>query len=570
MADRIYDWKWEDGRLDQEIYYPPQPGTPQVVTTFNWDPSNKNKLRSITRDGQVICEFDYYVSGNLKFVKRGTDMTTLTESQWPNGTVTVEHDVSLPRTYKFVGGELKAISMGSSVYVIKEDQLEQRLFENSVFLEKYVYNHMGELTVLSPAGAVMNRTPLSDYLFLGQFYEPTSGMYFLANGVWYHPKIGMTLLGKYPPWHEKITGKPFPGKPIPTTPVPPLSKNPRMKRIVGTFGDAYELQYESTMICHGVDRFRNVMVGAPNSFANLPGGLKPYVEIRDTTVRTFIEVSAAMLIPGGIAVGGARSFIANSTLQSAKFAAVHEGFGAVVLDEEISPKRFATNTALGVFFHGSLVGAGKGLQAAVQSKLARELTLIAALKNPFAHIPPSRAMYPGFPRITQSPLGAKVSLPVTGSVSALEKYIASLKAARANMKRTNSNPDDWIDTRKWRFQLRENPNYRADLAAEVPMPDTIKLYDADHLVARSGARAAGELEFVPLGWMERVTNQRTLGGMFVKGGQHHPDRLVSREVRAAMEIHPIHRQRVLDALDDNLAAHLKEYFRQYPNLNPLK
>ena len=100
-----------------------------------------------------------------------------------------------------------------------------------------------------------------------------------------------------------------------------------------------------------------------------------------------------MVVPGGVAVKGIGSFFANSLIQSAKFAALHESFGSIALNEEISGERFATNTAFGVVFHSSLKGLGMGGKRILQSERTRELVLTLALKNPFPRFPinPSKA-----------------------------------------------------------------------------------------------------------------------------------------------------------------------------------
>ncbi|HJZ97292.1 MAG TPA: hypothetical protein VKE70_12360 [Candidatus Solibacter sp.] len=121
-----------------------------------------------------------------------------------------------------------------------------------------------------------------------------------------------------------------------------------------------------------------------------------------------------------------------------------------------------------------------------------------------------------------------------------------------------SNPADWTDNRTWRFQDPRNKNYRADLMEQVPLPDFVGLYDADHMVAKTAA-IAGEVRFVPLGWLSRPINQRVLGGFANPDRQNAPDVKAARDVRAAMAAgNP---EAVRKALEDNLDAHLRYQLR---------
>ena len=92
--------------------------------------------------------------------------------------------------------------------------------------------------------------------------------------------------------------------------------------------------------------------------------------------------------------------------------------------------------------------------------------------------------------------------------------------------RPSANENGLRSTRgaSWRFQDPRNENYRHDLLAEVDLPDKINSYDADHMLAAKGA-IEGNLEFVPLGWLDSYTNQRVLGGY------NNPDMLAAKAIR---------------------------------------
>ena len=59
MPDTKYEWK--DGRLVSEerdtIF-----GFEKTI--YNWDSENTYRLNSISRNGTIIIEFDYYTNGN--------------------------------------------------------------------------------------------------------------------------------------------------------------------------------------------------------------------------------------------------------------------------------------------------------------------------------------------------------------------------------------------------------------------------------------------------------------------------------------------------------------------------
>ena len=136
--------------------------------------------------------------------------------------------------------------------------------------------------------------PISRFLFDAQYFDWDAKLYYVPNNGWYGPELGkflnvehisysvpravraMSTVACHTPSSSHIA-TPFT---LVKHPTPKREKRKNYTTIESFWGNVHNLQGEDVMICHGVNRFTNTMVGPPNSHANLPGGLQQYVGIK--------------------------------------------------------------------------------------------------------------------------------------------------------------------------------------------------------------------------------------------------------------------------------------------------
>jgi len=398
-------YEWVDGRLkSEEIQIP----SGLIRRNYNWDPNNSNRLLSVSEGNTIVAEYTYFKNGRLKSrTIYGGDTEEFSATGWPDGLFDVKVNNQRTERYVFIGGggKLGYFEIGAKKYWVADDRSVKSVYEEinlisgpaAKLLQTYSYDSKGiHYYARDENGAIIITGPISRFLFHSQFFDNIANLYYIQDRGWYHPGAGQMLDGTQVDWSvpkvvqplSRSSGHDYRDAQVPTAYTltrpftPRVSKKGKYSTVESFWGNAYELHEETVVICHGVNRLTNTMVGPPNSFANLPRSLKYYVGIRDLTARATAEVGLSMLIPGSIGIRGLRTFAANSVLQSAKFAAVHEGFGKIAMDEEISVKRFATNTLIGAGVHGAIGVVLIGPKRILQSSLAREYVLAAALRNP--------------------------------------------------------------------------------------------------------------------------------------------------------------------------------------------
>lgn len=349
-----------------------------------------NRLTRVLSGGTTVATFGYDAFNRC--ISR-TDAHGSVETYLYNGWHLIQVWVNGVATEQYIYGDgiddLLTIEIGGTRYTFlytPEGWIDGLVDDQGNLIERYDYDLHGKVTVLGPTGAPLldssgnPAVPRSRFLFQRRPYDAVTGLYNYRMR-YYSPLDGQFLMpdpssfADGPNLYGLNHGDPVNfADPLgmddkPADPAKePAKKKETVKpekilpyRVIkGDFGDVIELRGQSTIVCHGFDGHR--MVGPTNSFANVPG-LESYVRLRDVTARTTFETGAALLIPGSIAAKTAPRLLANMLLQSTKFAAVHETFGATVLKEPVSGERFVENTATGMFLQSVFVTGAMGFRS---------------------------------------------------------------------------------------------------------------------------------------------------------------------------------------------------------------